>query len=118
MVIKKMTEYFLKKRNKGIFFAHLSILLSDIFDGKESHPSLTHMLSEVFILRNVFTLFKKGYLKIYKALRRIKTNEPDKCTKFSYDDYKTFELSEERIKLRKYFNFDLNMLKCLFDELL
>lgn len=78
-----MTEYYLKKRNKGIFFSHLAILLSDVFDGKDSHPGLAHMLTEVFILRNVFTLFKKGYLKIYKALRRIKTNEPDNCKKFA-----------------------------------
>lgn len=49
------------------------------------------------MLRNVFTLFKKGYLKIYKAFRRIKTNEPDKCTKFALDDYKTFDQSNERI---------------------
>lgn len=63
-------------------------------------------------------MFKKGFIKIYKALRRIKTNEADECSKFSADDYKAFEFSNERSQLRKYFNFDLNMLKCLFDELI
>jgi hypothetical protein len=41
-------------------------------------------------------MFKKGYLKVYKALRRVKMNEPDKCAKFSADDYKSFEQSSER----------------------
>ncbi|KAL4502504.1 hypothetical protein ABPG73_014261 [Tetrahymena malaccensis] len=117
-IINKMTDYYLKKRNKGIFFAHLAILLSDIFDIRQSNQEVQNSVNEAFMLRHTITLFKKGYLKIYKALRKIKTNEPDQCTKFILDDYKTFELSNERTQLRKYFNFDLNMLKCLFDELL
>ncbi|KAL4485091.1 hypothetical protein ABPG72_014611 [Tetrahymena utriculariae] len=117
-IINKMTDYYLKKRNKGIFFAHLAILLSDIFDIRQNNQEVQNNVNEAFMLRHAIILFKKGYLKIYKALRRIKTNEPDQCTKFTLDDYKTFELSNERTQLRKYFNFDLNMLKCLFDELL
>lgn len=118
MIINKMTEYYLRKRNKGIFFAHLAIILSDIFDTRACHEDINASFTEAFMLRHVFTMFKKGYIKIYKALRRIKTNEADKCTKFTADDYKAFDQSNERIQLRKYFNFDLNMLKCLFDELL
>jgi hypothetical protein len=48
------------------------------------------------MLCHVFTIFKKGYLKIYKALRRVKTNEADGCVKFSAEEYKAFEMSNER----------------------